>query len=191
MRRSREADRAAVAAALAAGVASRRQAAGLSLSRLAEGSGLSVGFLSQIESAQANPTLAAMAQLAAGLGTGLSELLAPSPRPPGGDRDLRARVRRPPVGPGAGTPGRVWELTAPGATLRACLVHATPGDHAEPTTHAGEELVVVLRGGYRLHLGERAEDLHPEDLAQYAATQPHALTPLREESRALIILARA
>lgn len=176
-------------AELAAAVAARRRAAGLSLAALAERSGLSAGFLSQIETGTANPTLATIDRLTGALGVSLNELLdmATVHRP--GSRDFRPRVRRPPTGPADPGSGRIWELTAPGAAgSRVCLVHGEPGDHARTIEHDGEEILVVLSGRMSLQVDEAVDVLDAHDVAHYPATRPHRLSALTPKTRCLIVL---
>ncbi len=155
--------------------AAARRRSGLTLAELAERSGLSAAYLSQIESAAANPTVRALAQLAAGLDTDVAALFGTAD---GG----HAQTFAPYYSPAArattvdGMAG-VWELTASGSSkLVARLVHGGPGDHAAPTAHAGEEFVVVLRGRCALHVDGSTVSLMPGDACHYDASVPHHLS---------------
>jgi transcriptional regulator with XRE-family HTH domain len=66
----------------------RRSAAGLTLRALAEQSGLSPSFLSQIERSKADLTVSSLRQLARGLGTTVGDLLGDA----GAQRTFRSRV---------------------------------------------------------------------------------------------------
>ena len=58
----------------------RRKALGLPLRTVAGASGLSIGYLSQVETGKAVPALGTLAQIAAALGVGLDYFIA-EPRP--------------------------------------------------------------------------------------------------------------
>ncbi len=170
-------------------VANTRRVAGHTLARVAQRSGLSTAYISQIESGSANPTLHTLAQLAAGLGCSLAELFCPS---------LAAAVPAPHFPPRftplpllAQTPGHVaiWDVTAPGATkLSARLVRGAAGDHAEATSHAGEEIVVVLAGRCTVRAGAVARPLRQGESCHLAAADPHAITDTSDDALLLVVL---
>ena len=69
-----------------------RQARGLSLAALADASGVSKAMISRVERAQSSATATLLGRLAAGLGVGLAELLAPADAVPS---RLRRRADQP------------------------------------------------------------------------------------------------
>lgn len=83
---------AAVDQQIAQRVLALRQARGLSLAALADASGVSKAMISRVERAQSSATATLLGRLAAGLGVGLAELLAPADAPPS---RLRLRAEQP------------------------------------------------------------------------------------------------
>jgi transcriptional regulator with XRE-family HTH domain len=157
---------------LAARVATARRLSGLTLAGVAERSGMSPAYVSQIESGTANPTLRALAQIAAAVDTDVEHLL-------GGADEQRAagfepyRSRAALAHSVSGSPG-VWDQTAAGSRqLVARLVHGDAADHGEPVIHSGEEYVLVLRGTCRLHIGNAVHALGTGDACHFSAEQPH------------------
>ena len=73
-------------------VSALRQARGLSLAALAEASGVSKAMISRVERAESSASATLLGRLAAGLGVGLAELLAPAAEPP---QRLRRRAEQP------------------------------------------------------------------------------------------------
>lgn len=134
-------------ARLGAEVRRRRQAAGLTVQRLADLAGLSRRMLTQIELGQANPSLVTIDKLARPLGTDFPSLL----------RDHRAPALYEVHQPGA-TPG-VWSsMRGSHARLEAATTRQPPaelwdwvlqpGDRydAMPDRPGSEELFLVLAG---------------------------------------------
>jgi transcriptional regulator with XRE-family HTH domain len=164
-----------------------RRIAGQTLASVAERSGLSTAYISRIESGSANPTLHTIAQLAAGLGCELADLFGASP--PSGATRFEPRFTSLPLL--ATTPGYhgIWDVTAPDAvTLCARLVRGSAGDHAEPTTHAGEEIIVVLAGTCTVRVGAAVAALRQGESCHLAAMDPHAITDTGEDTLLLVIL---
>jgi transcriptional regulator with XRE-family HTH domain len=169
-------------------VADARRVSGHTLASVARRSGLSTAYISQIESGSANPTLHTLAQLAAGLGCDLAELFGASALTTAGPRFAPRFTPLPLL---AGSPGHdaIWDVAAPGAAkLSARLVHGRAGDHAETTSHAGEEFVVVLAGTCTLQVGGLTRVLQAGESCHLAAADPHAITDPSDDALLLVVL---
>ena len=149
----------------------RRKSRGLTLQRLADMCGLSQPFLSQLENGKAMPSLLALHQVAAALGTSAQELLQPST-----EADV-SLVR--------GDATRCFEL-GPGTTacflvegahhqIETNLITAQPG--AESTcelAHDGQEMIYVLEGAISVSLRDHEPvELAAGDAYTYPSTTPH------------------
>lgn len=174
---------------LGARVAEARSRAGLTLATVAERDGVSPAYLSQIEAGSANPTLRTLFRLAAVLGTDLGWLFGDDRRsePPAGEFEAyhspAALATRAAGGHG------IWDLTAAGSSrLAARLVHGTAGDHAAPLSHAGEELVIVLRGSCTLSVDGRAHALALGDACHFSAAALHHITDASPDLTVSIVL---
>jgi transcriptional regulator with XRE-family HTH domain len=168
-------------------VGNARRVAGQTLASVAQRSGLSTAYISQIESGSANPTLRTIAQLAGGLGCDLAELFGAG----AGAGGARFEPRFAPLPLLAETPGHqaIWDVTALGASgLCARLVHGPAGDHAESASHPGEELVVVLAGSCTLRVGTTARPMRPGESCHLAGTDPHSITDTSDDSLLLVVL---
>ncbi len=142
-----------------------RTGRGLTIAELAAASGLSKGFVSQVENDRTSPSLDTLERLATALGLTVVDLLRGATAAPVGPYvvpgalqpatvperrlGLVGRERLLPAGPvQAGVPA-VREISPPGAALRSFVVDLPPGtalgerDHR----HEGSESLVVL-GGY-------------------------------------------
>ncbi|WP_029138389.1 helix-turn-helix domain-containing protein [Nakamurella lactea] len=177
------------AALVGAALRKRRLELGLTLTALAGRSALSTGFISQIETGAANPTLSALSQLAGALELPVTELLTVGGAGAALSGEFPLKVRPAPLPAPAGAAGRVWELTAPGARLaRLSMVQGDPGDHAAPIRHPGEEICIVLAGQYRLHVEGDTAVLAAGDSAHYSASAGHYLEPVDGTARAMIMM---
>ncbi|GAB1646369.1 helix-turn-helix domain-containing protein [Krasilnikovia sp. MM14-A1259] len=174
---------------LAARVARARRAAGLTLAAVADRAGVSAAYVSQIESAAANPTVRSLARVAEALGTTPGELLGPpSGEPP---RGRRFEPRFAPTPRAATTAGvqAIWDLTAMDSTrIGVRLVRGDAGDHASSVGHPGEEFLMVLAGRCHLHVGGRTRELGPFDACHYAACDPHHIDGASEDLLLLVVL---
>jgi len=159
-------------------LAALREQQRLSLDELSRRAGVSKSMLSQIERAQANPTVAVVWRLANALGVPLSDLLdaAPRPAPP-------AIVHV----PGNATP--TLGGTSSGCTLRILgpielagqtewyELRLEPGAvlDSQPHEPGTREHLTVLDGTLALQAGDAAQALAAGETARYAADLPHAI----------------
>ena len=170
-------------------VARARGAAGLTLAALAQRADVSTAYISQIESATANPTVRSLARLAAGMGTTLGELFGagqddrlPAPR-------FEPRFATTPRAARALGVEAIWDLTATGSgRINTRLVRGTAGDHASPISHPGEEFVAVLAGACELHVGGLVRDLKPFDACHFASDDPHHIARPSDDLLLLVVL---
>jgi transcriptional regulator with XRE-family HTH domain len=170
-------------------VARARTAAGLTLAALAGRADVSTAYISQIESATANPTVRSLARLAAGMGTTLGELFGathddrlPTPR----FEPRFATTPRAATAPGV---EGIWDLTATGSgRITTRLVRGAAGDHASPISHPGEEFVSVLAGTCELHVGGLVRDLKPFDACHFTSDDPHHIARPSEDLLLLVVL---
>ncbi|EYD76008.1 transcriptional regulator, XRE family with cupin sensor domain protein [Rubellimicrobium mesophilum DSM 19309] len=149
----------------------RRRKLGLTLRELCARTGLSVGYMSQVENDKAVPTLATLAQIAEGLEVGLDYFVA-QPKP--ADALSRAEGR-----PRFSLPGSpmVYEAISsdyPGSELSSYILHVPPGFASETVTHEGEEIIVILEGEIEQRLGGVAMTMRAGDSLHYSGATPHA-----------------
>ncbi|WP_411104243.1 helix-turn-helix domain-containing protein [Streptomyces sp. cmx-4-9] len=163
-----------------------RQRAGLSLREVSDRSGLSKGYLSQVEGGRCNPTLNTLVRIAAVLGATDATFSWPS-----SSRRSGAFATRSPVFPVLGLPpevGRSRRLTGQdgGAfTVRQC--EGTPAHHAGMRRHAGEEFCHVLSGVLRAEVDGRRHLLRGGESLHFDADCRHRLTALQAGTTFLLV----
>jgi transcriptional regulator with XRE-family HTH domain len=151
-----------------------RHARNLTLSQLAEASGLSVGYLSMVEREQAMPSIKSLLSIAHALGVTIGWFFeADTVRPH--ERGLvvrRSRRRRIDF-----SAGIIDELLSPSlkGSLELVLCRLMPGASSgeEPYSHAGEEAGVVVRGRLELWVDGQSVVLETGDSFGFESTRPH------------------
>lgn len=146
---------------------------GLTVQQLAEATGLSKGFISQVENSRTSPSLATLQDLARSLETSVAYLVVEEEQVP---HVVRA-CDRPRLQVGAGT-NRIEVLSAqPKRNLEMIIAELPPGVTAGEKRHYhhGEEVLLCLEGSVRLVCGEHAVTLEPGDSCHYDGRVPHAL----------------
>lgn len=162
-----------------------RQQAQLSQRELAKRSGVTNGFISQVEKNQVSPSIGSLKKLLDGLPMSLAEFFADaaesnSPvvyrladQPELGSADISYRLI------GSHFPGRaiglLRETMAPGADTGPDLL-----------SHAGQECGVVIQGRLRLTVGEQEFELGPGDGYYFDSTQAHRFVSIGEQELVLI-----
>ena len=144
-----------------------RQRRDITLSDLAEETGISTSTLSRLESGLRRPTLEQLLPLARAYDVTLDELV---DAPPTGDPRINLR-------PLTGSDGStILPLTRrPGGIQAYKFVLPAGRDDAEPDlrTHEGYDWAFVLNGRLRLVLGEHDLILEPGEAAEFDTRTPH------------------
>lgn len=166
-----------------------REAQHLSLRALAEHTGFSASFLSQVEHGQASPSIASMERIAAALGVTLSEFFAVAAA------DDAPAVMRASDRPGLSSgwsKARLESLAArrPSARLTPMLVTLEPGgrsgNDARPVDR--EEFAFVLSGSVVLTVGGDRETLAMGDAATIPAGTPRQWENVGEQAVRFLVV---
>lgn len=150
-----------------------RTGKGITIQDIAERSGLSKGFLSQVENDKTSPSLNTLERIADALETPLTYLLL-------GERQQPTLVRRGErqVLIDEASQGRVEYLSPiSGRSLQLVVVELPAGCAVGGDTHAheGEEACWVLSGSVRVRQGEHGAVLGEGDAYQWDASAPHVI----------------
>lgn len=139
----------------------------VTLTDLAEETGISTSTLSRLEAGLRRPTLEQLLPLARAYGVTLDELV---DAPPSGDPRINLR----PIHSGDGR--TILPLSRrPGGIQAYKFILPTGRDDTEPDlrTHEGHDWVFVLNGKLRLVLGEHDLILEPGEAAEFDTRTPH------------------
>jgi transcriptional regulator with XRE-family HTH domain len=141
-----------------------RQERDITLSALAESTGISVSTLSRLESGQRKPTLELLLPLAQAYGVPLDDLA-------GGPATGDPRVHLRPV---QRRDMAVVPLTRrPGGIQAYKMVIPVRRSTPDPQVHEGYEWLYVLNGELRLILGDHDVVLRPGEAAEFDTRVPH------------------
>jgi transcriptional regulator with XRE-family HTH domain len=145
----------------------------LTLRTVAERSGLSRGFISQVELGQVSPSFASLSRIADALGERLVELFQPPTSRTEGVVRASERVRMTlPEG------GYLDEILTPSLEGRLLVLRSTilPGSDSGPAYHhdADEECVVVLEGRLDVTVEDQVHQLAPGDALTFRSLRPHS-----------------
>jgi transcriptional regulator with XRE-family HTH domain len=155
---------------------------GLTLARVAQSTGLNVGYLSQIENDKASPSLTCLASLATALDVPIAWFLVDEQTAP---EVLRASDRRWREVPG----GRASRVDAGGSSDIAIVeIEVQPGHGTGVHSHPGDEHHYVTRGRFRMTQGQHVTELGRGDSLRWDGLIPHDAAAIGDEPAAMLIV---
>lgn len=165
-----------------------RKERGLTLKSLAQSSGLSHPFLSQVERGVARPSMSSLHQISEALGTNASWLLA------GSENTREATVVR--AADTAAVPASelgemdgVRRVVAPEASpFQVVEFTGAPDVFREYWVHDGFETIYVIAGVVEVDLDGQLFRLEPSDSISYDTRQPHRLRAATDETVKLLMI---
>lgn len=169
---------------LGASLRERRKAKGLTLQAVADGAGLTTGFISQVERDIAAPSLASLTSIADVLGAHVSEFLQPPQNP---DKITREGLREGYAVPGATLRYERLSTTFPGSQLTALVLHYPPGYRSEPMRHRGEELYYLTEGELTVQIGDEATILRVGDSIHFDSRRLHHTWNHTDQTTSMIV----
>ncbi|WP_374338454.1 helix-turn-helix domain-containing protein [Leeia sp.] len=163
----------------------RRREIKKTLQTVADESGLSVGFLSQVERNLTGISLSSLVNVAKSLGMPLRSLLdQPAQTEPDSHEGQRQVYS---VGNSAQRYERL-SSTFPGSALNATRLHYPAGYRSETVSHDGDEFVYVLSGSLQYSVAGQTYLLQAGDSLHFDAHKPHDIANVGSvEAEAIII----
>jgi transcriptional regulator with XRE-family HTH domain len=160
-----------------------RQERGLTLTTLADRSGLNLGYLSQVENDKASPSLETLQALALAIDVPIAWFLVDSSPPP---RVVRAS-ERPRLRSRVGSVLEDVDGRIP-RDVRIFEATMAPGARTGLHSHGGEEHHLLLSGRLRAVQGDHTVELGPGDYLLWDATLPHEVEVIGDEPAHLILV---
>ena len=166
----------------------------MTLQNLADTTGLSVPFLSQLENDQANPTLSTLRKVAKALEVSMFALLAQVEQEGGGAVKVERNRPRLSFTPPKGT--IVFEMLSvsfPSARMQSLRTDIEPGMSTcdEPMAHGtwnDEEWATVLEGEVLLEVGRDKYHLKAGDCVHFHPVLPHRYTNVGDCITSLVVV---
>tara|TARA_X000000950_G_C13774690_1_gene602479 strand:- start:275 stop:925 length:651 start_codon:yes stop_codon:yes gene_type:complete len=148
----------------------QRHRMAMTLQQLSSASGVSVGYLSQVERGNATPTLGTLSQIAAALDVD-ADFFVRTPR----TVDSLTRGAARPRFAVAGSSIEYEQIGAEraGHEMTSYVMNVPPGYESETVTHVGEEIIYILEGEISQMVGEREYLMTAGDSLHYLGTTPH------------------
>jgi len=143
---------------------------------LAEKSGLSPGFLSQVERGRSTLSIVSLSSICKALGLPIETLFSSTgpvdhqtPTVTRADQQLTIKIGSAPVS------YRYFSGQLPAEPVRELLIAELPkGSKQEESAHEGEEFGFVLKGGLTLQVGDTTFELKAGDSYHIPPSQPHS-----------------
>jgi transcriptional regulator with XRE-family HTH domain len=155
---------------------------GLTLAKVAQATGLNVGYLSQIENDKASPSLSCLSALGSALDVPIAWFLVDETHPPEVSRLADRRWRETPA-------GRASRVDARGSSdISIIEVEVEPGSRTGVHSHAGDEHHYVTAGRFRLTQGEHVTELGPGDYLRWDGVVPHDAEAIGDEPASMLIV---
>lgn len=175
-----------LAVSLGLALRARRKGRGLTLQQLADQCGLSQPFLSQLENGKAMPSLLALHQVAAALGTSAQVLLQPTPTA-GVSLVRNDTTQCYELGPGTTA---CFLVEGSNHHIETNLITASPtAKSACELAHDGEEMIYVLEGSISVSLRDRRTvQLRAGDAYTYPSATPHGWQNIGDETARFLFI---
>lgn len=151
----------------------KRNDRGMSMKELSDTTGLSTGFISQVERDLTEPSITSLRKISEALDVALFHFFV--------DEESESRVVRKNSRHEIRFPESqiVYELLSPDLNRQMETIMGTlkPGGatSTEPMTHPGEEVVHVIEGEMSIEIGKDAYTLYEGDTIYYYGTIPHII----------------
>jgi transcriptional regulator with XRE-family HTH domain len=160
-----------------------RTSRGLTLAAVSAASGLNLGYLSQIETGKALPSIDALLSIAEALEVPPAWLFLDSTPAPRVVRAAdRPRVSSIPLGEATEVDGGTAR------DLRIIEAVVPPGASTGIHMHTGDEHHVILTGRWRLTHGDEVIEAGPGDYVAWDPTMPHDVANISDEPARILVI---
>lgn len=157
---------------LGAKIRSRRRELGFTMQSVADQAGLSIGFISQVETGLSSPSLSSLAAISKILQMPIAYFLE---QPPEAAQPVTRKTNRQSFQTGADA--LTYEQLSTelkDSSIRALIVHEPPGQRVEQICHAGEELFYVLKGSIMVEIEDEKVTLKVGDSVHFNSSRRHS-----------------
>lgn len=178
--------------AIAAHIRAERLRLGLTLDRLARKTGLSKGYLSQIENNEKTPPLGTLTKIAYGLGIGVVELISgQSGQPDPAKLSVVRADERQALNHANAAKGSAYDsfgFSRPDRLMDAYVVTVSPDFPPKPLIHHGQEIAYTLSGQHEFYYDGQVYVMKPGDVVYFDSDRPHMARSLSKElARVLVV----
>lgn len=178
--------------AIARRIREKRQDRGWTLDRLAQVTGLSKGYLSQIENRDKNPPIGTLTKIAYGLGVSVMALVGGEESTPDNPHftlvraDQRRAITHTEAAPGSGYEAVIFDV--PDRLMDSYIVTVSHSYPEKPMIHQGEELVFTLEGVHEFFYDGRTHVVRAGDTMYFRSDRPHMGRSLSEKPARVLVV---
>jgi len=151
-------------------IRARRHSLRMTLQSLGQQSGVSIGYLSQVERNQATPSLSTLTAIARALDVGVDYFIA---TPSAQDALTRAGARMQFSVNDSLISYEQLHAEFPGNVLSSFLITIAPGYRSEVASHEGEEMAYVLEGDLTLRIEDEETVIGAGDSLHFRGNRSH------------------
>jgi transcriptional regulator with XRE-family HTH domain len=163
--------------AIARRIRKKRRELGWTLYQLAQATGLSKGYLSQIENCDKNPPISTLIKVAHGMGVDVMALIGgEAPQPENKKISMVKASERMPIVHTAAPPGSSYEAITYKKNDRLMDAYIVTVSHElpdKPLFHQGHELAYTLEGKQEFHYDGQTYLMGPGDCLYFDSDRPH------------------
>ncbi len=178
--------------AIAARIREKRLSLGWTLERLAAVTGLSKGYLSQVENSGKTPPISTLTKIAFGLGEDVVALISGEAQPQATSKlaivrkDERKAIAHSEAAPGSDYASIVFN--APDRIIDAYVVTVSSEYPEKPFVHGGQELVFCLEGRHEFHYDGATYQLEEGDAMFFDSDRPHMARSLETSPARVLVV---
>lgn len=152
-------------------IRARRRQLKMTLQQLGDASGISVGYLSQVERDHSTPSLGTLAQVSRALDVGIEFFIA---APNAEDALTRDGERQRFSVDGSSIVYERIGAEFPGSVLSSFILTIPPGYRSEVVSHEGEEILFMLDGTITQQVDDAVMTISAGDSLHFRGNRPHA-----------------
>ena len=149
----------------------RRKELKLSMKEVAISSGLSIGFISQVERGLTSPSLTSLTAIANFLRSDVTNFLS---QPKSKSSITRHQERDVYTINKNGLEYERLSDSFPGHTLNSVIIHEMPGHRTESISHEGEEFFFILEGAITIYIDDVVNILEAGDSLHFDSSRSHS-----------------
>ena len=149
----------------------RRKELKLSMKEVAISSGLSIGFISQVERGLTSPSLTSLTAIANFLRSDVTNFLS---QPKSKSSITRHQERDVYTINKNGLQYERLSDSFPGHTLNSVIIHEMPGHKTESISHEGEEFFFILEGAITIYIDDVVNILEAGDSLHFDSSRSHS-----------------
>ena len=182
----------AIELAIARRIKEKRKELDLTLEELAKKTGLSKGYLSQIENGGKVPPISTLTKIAFGLKTGVEALITGElPRFSSNKIEVGRVEDRRPITHTEASPKSLYEsfgFKKQDRVMHACIVTISDEFPPQPMMHSGQEFVFALEGTHEFYYDGQIYKITPGDTLYFDSDLPHMGRSLSKKPAKILVV---